>query len=338
MHVGTWMVPSYDPELNLVYFGTSVTSPYAKFTLGDVNDDYLYHTSTLAIDGDTGELVWYYQHIRDHWDLDHPFERLLVDTVVAPNPDEVRWISPNVTPGEERKILTGIPGKTGIVYALDRATGEFLWATETVYQNVVEDIDPATGAYTMNNDLVFTEVGQEYLICPSAAGGKDWQAGSYSPETNVMYYPLQNLCMDTLAYLDDPAEMDQGLGFTMMQTPDTEHLSTVQAISAETGEILWTLGQNAAFMSTVATGGGLIFVGDVDSRFSAIDQETGEIVWQTVLGSSITGYPITYAVDGEQYVAVAAGGALIDGSYIAVGELTPARGSNMIYVFKLPAE
>ncbi len=338
MHVGTWMVPSYDPELNLVYFGTSVTSPYAKFTLGDVNDDYLYHTSTLAIDGDTGELVWYYQHIRDHWDLDHPFERLLVDTVVAPNPDEVRWISPNVTPGEERKILTGIPGKTGIVYALDRATGEFLWATETVYQNVVEDIDPATGAYTMNNDLVFTEVGQEYLICPSAAGGKDWQAGSYSPETNVMYYPLQNLCMDTLAYLDDPAEMDQGLGFTMMQTPDTEHLSTVQAISAETGEILWSTGQNAAFMSTVATGGGLIFVGDVDSRFSAIDQETGEIVWQTVLGSSITGYPITYAVDGEQYVAVAAGGALIDGSYIAVGELTPARGSNMIYVFKLPAE
>src|SRR5690625_5642075 len=102
MHVGTWMVPSFVPELNLVYFGTSVSSPYAKFTLGDVEDDYLYQTSTLAIDGDTGELVWYYQHLRDHWDLDHPFERLLVDTVVAPDPDHVRWISPNVTPGEER--------------------------------------------------------------------------------------------------------------------------------------------------------------------------------------------------------------------------------------------
>lgn len=338
MHVGTWMVPSFDPELNLVYFGTSVTSPYAKFTLGDVNDDYLYHTSTLAIDGDTGELVWYYQHIRDHWDLDHPFERLLVDTVVAPNPDEVRWISPNVTPGEERKILTGIPGKTGIVYALDRATGEFLWATETVQQNVVTDIDPATGAYTMNDDLVFTEVGQEYLVCPAAAGGKDWMAGAYSPDTNVMYYPLHNICMDTLAYLDDPAEMDQGLAFDMQLAPNEEYLGTIQAISAETGEILWKLEQNAPFMSLVATGGGLLFVGDVDSRFSAIDQETGEIVWQTVLGSSITGYPITYEVDGEQYVAVPAGGALIDGFYIELAQIQPGRGSNMVYVFKLPAD
>src|SRR5690606_20620470 len=135
--------------------------------------------------------------------------RLLVDTVVAPNPDEVRWINPNVTPGEERNILTGIPGKTGIVYALDRATGEFLWATETVHQNVVADSDVSTGDYVMNEELVLTEVGQTVLICPSAAGGKDWQAGAYSPDTNTMYYPLQNICMDTTAYLDDPAELDQ---------------------------------------------------------------------------------------------------------------------------------
>jgi len=337
MHVGTWMVPSFDPELNLVYFGTSVSSPYAKFTLGDVEDDYLYQTSTLAIDGDTGELVWYYQHLRDHWDLDHPFERLLVDTVVAPDPDHVRWISPNVTPGEERKILTGIPGKTGIVYALDRATGEFLWATETVQQNVITDIDPATGDFTINDDVVFTEVGQEFLICPAAAGGKDWMAGAYSPDTNAMYYPLHNICMNTFAYLDDPAELDQGLDFDMVIAPGEEHVGTLRAVSAETGETLWLIEQDAAFMSVVATGGGLLFVGDVDQRFRAIDQLTGEIVWETILGSSITGYPITYAVDGEQYVAVAAGGALIDPNYIALAELSPARGSNMVYVFKLPA-
>ena len=83
-HVGTWMVPSYDPELNLIYVGTSVTIPAPKFTLGGNDKQHLYHNCTLAINADTGKIVWYYQHIVDHWDLDHPFERLLVDTVVAP--------------------------------------------------------------------------------------------------------------------------------------------------------------------------------------------------------------------------------------------------------------
>ena len=93
------------------------------------------------MNADTGKMVWYYQHIVDHWDLDHPFERLLVDTAVAPNPREVRWINPKVKPGERRKVVTGIPGKTGVVYTLDRTTGEFLWARPTVAQNVISNID-----------------------------------------------------------------------------------------------------------------------------------------------------------------------------------------------------
>ncbi|MGD8323615.1 MAG: PQQ-binding-like beta-propeller repeat protein, partial [Gammaproteobacteria bacterium] len=89
-HVGMWMVPSFDPELNRIYVGTSVTSPAPKFMLAGNDEQYLYHNSTLALDGDTGEIVWYFQHLVDHWDLDHPFERLLVDTVVAPDSDDVR--------------------------------------------------------------------------------------------------------------------------------------------------------------------------------------------------------------------------------------------------------
>ena len=85
-HVGSWMVPSFDPALNLIYIGTSVTSPAPKFMLGGIDNKHLYHNSTLALDADTGEIVWYYQHLNDHWDLDHPFERLLVDTIVAPIP------------------------------------------------------------------------------------------------------------------------------------------------------------------------------------------------------------------------------------------------------------
>ena len=88
-HVGAWMVPSYDPALNLVYVGTSVTSPAPKFLLGGADLAHLYHNSTLALDADTGEIRWYYQHLNDHWDLDHPFERLLVDTAVSPDPAAV---------------------------------------------------------------------------------------------------------------------------------------------------------------------------------------------------------------------------------------------------------
>ena len=99
-HVGAWMVPSYDPELNLIYIGTSVTSPAPKFMLGGVENRHLYHNSTLALDADTGQIAWHYQHLNDHWDLDHPFERLLVDTLVAPDPAAVDWINPRLRLGE----------------------------------------------------------------------------------------------------------------------------------------------------------------------------------------------------------------------------------------------
>ena len=138
-HVGTWLVPSFDPKSNLIYIGTSVTSPAPKFMLAGNDEQYLYHNSTLALDADTGEIVWYLQHVVDHWDLDHPFERLLVDTVVTPDPGSVKWINPRLRPGEVRKVVTGVPGKTGLVYTVDRETGQFLWARETIEQNVIAE-------------------------------------------------------------------------------------------------------------------------------------------------------------------------------------------------------
>ena len=178
IHVGSWMPASYDPELRLVYQGTSVTSPAPKFMLGGVENTHLYHNSTLALDVDTGEIRWHYQHLNDHWDLDHPFERILVDTAVAPDPSEVSWINPRLEPGEVRKVMTGIPGKTGVVYTLDRETGEFLWATPTVTQNVISGIDGATGVVSTNSEVVFTQPGQQVFVCPTWNGGKDWEAHS----------------------------------------------------------------------------------------------------------------------------------------------------------------
>ena len=333
-HVGSWMVPSFDPELNLVYLGTSVTSPAPKFMLGGVDKTHLYHNSTLALNADTGEIVWYYQHLNDSWDLDHPFERLLVDTAVRPDPTAVSWINPRLQPGEERRVLTGIPGKTGVVYTLDRETGEFLWATPTITQNVISGIDGATGAVSENAELVFTAQGQVVLACPHASGGKDWEAGAYSPLTNTMYMPLRNVCarMRASTFEDEEASRLYAIAWRSQIAPGTDQVGAVHAISAETGATAWVYEQRAATMSLAATGGGLVFGGDVNGRFRAFDDRTGEVLWEINLGSSVSGFPITYAVDGRQYVAVSTGTPrFID----LTPELRPSLGNNL-FVFALP--
>ena len=378
-HVGSWMAPSYDPELNLVYVGTSVTSPAPKFMLGGTDLTHLYHNSTLALHGDTREIVWYYQHLNDHWDLDHPFERLLVDTAVPPDPAAVAWINPRIRPGEKRRVLTGIPGKTGIVYTLDQETGEFLWATPTITQSVVRGIDGVTGAVTDNPELVFTAVGQQVLACPDASGGKDWEAGAYSPLTNTMYMPLRNVCARMMA--EDPNTPRNRLyaiawrselvvcprnDFTGARmwpngssngrfwrepsrrladqvsicsrdtplAPGYDDVGSVQAISAETGHVVWNHQQRAATMALAATGGGLVFGGDVNGRFRAFDDRTGDILWEINLGSPVSGFPTTFAVDGRQYVAVSTGyGRFLD----LTPELRPSSGNNL-FVFALPEQ
>tara|TARA_B100001971_G_scaffold204698_1_gene221165 strand:- start:2524 stop:4281 length:1758 start_codon:yes stop_codon:yes gene_type:complete len=334
-HVGAWMVPSYDPALNLIYIGTSVTSPAPKFMLGGTELAHLYHNSTLALEADTGEIAWYYQHLIDHWDLDHPFERLLVDTAVAPDPSAVSWINPRLQTGEIRKVMTGIPGKTGVVYTLDRETGEFLWATPTVTQNVISHIDGATGAVTENSEVVFSGLGQEVLACPSWIGGKDWEAGAYSPLTNTMYYPLRSTCARVLSTMDGGLAIYR-LAARFQLAPGTEQLGTVHAISAETGQTAWIHEQRSATMSLVTTGGGLVFGGDVNGRFRALDQETGEVLWEINLGSSVTGFPISFAVDGRQYVAVSTGNAATASGFIRLTpEIRPSAGNNL-FVFALP--
>ena len=319
--VGSWTPSSYDPEAKLIIFGTSVTSPAPKIFLDGVDRDYLYHNSTLALEIDTGEIRWYYQHLNDHWDMDHPFERLLVDTAVTPDPEEVDWINPDLEAGEVRKVITGIPGKTGVVYTLDRETGEFLWATPTVFQNIIQNIDGASGEVTENPEVVFRETEQVVFVCPTWLGGKNWETGTYSPLTNTMYFPLRNTCADMMATADfdtqRATELEReivrgGLALYSLaarhrMAPGTQNLGTVRAINAETGRTEWLHEQRAGTTSLMATGGGLVFGGDANGRFRAHDHETGEVLWEINLGSPVVGFPISYAVDGKQYVAVNTG-------------------------------
>jgi PQQ-dependent dehydrogenase (methanol/ethanol family) len=336
-HVGSWLVPSFDPELNLVLAGTSVTSPAPKFALAGNELAYLYHNSTLALNADTGEIVWYYQHIVDHWDLDHPFERLLVDTAVAPDRGEVAWINPRVRPGERRKVVTGIPGKTGVVYTLDRATGEFLWARPTVMQNVVQSIDGTTGDVTVNPETLFVEIGQERTICPTSLGGKNWPSGTYSPASNVMFFPLQNTCATVSPTLSRPSpDSLYGIKNDQRIAPAGTNAGSVYAISAETGKTLWRHDQRAGVLSLVSTAGGLVFGGDTNGRFRALDAATGEVLWEVNLGSPVSGYPISFGAGGKQYVAVSTGSSLTAmGVNRLTPELRPSLG-NALFVFALP--
>ena len=334
-HVGAWMVPSFDPDLNLIYVGTSITSPAPKFMLGGSDLEHLYHNSTLALDADSGAIVWYYQHLTDHWDLDHPFERILVDTAVAPDPAAVDWINPRLRPGERRRVVTGIPGKTGVVFTLDRATGEFLWATPTVAQNVISNIDGATGAVAENSEVVFSATGQQVTVCPTWYGGKNWEAGAYSPLTNTMYMPLRNTCAQQMSL---PFEESPFLALSQREelAPGVEELGTVLAISAETGATLWRHDQRAATTSLAATAGGLVFGGDANGRFRAHDHETGAVLWEINIGSPVTGFPVTYAVDGRQYVAASTGNTGTTNAQIRLTpELRPSVG-NTLFVFALP--
>ena len=336
-HVGTWMVPSYDPETNLIFVGTSVTIPAPKFTLAGNDLTYLYHNSTLALNADTGAIVWHYQHVVDHWDLDHPFERLLVETAVSPDPKEVAWINPRITPGERRKVVTGIPGKTGIVYTLDRATGEFLWARPTIMQNVIKSIDGATGVVTVNPEATFSKLGETKLICPSAQGGKNWPAGAYSPRTNVMYMPMQNMCGNYTVNDDkrDPSKV-YALDFPTIIAPGATNVGSIWAISAETGRTVWKHEQRAGMLSLVATAGGLLLGGDANGRFKAFDERNGRVLWETNLGSPVSGYPITFSVEGKQYVAVATGPSGEASSTLRLTpELRPSS-TTQVVVFALP--
>jgi len=173
-----WTTGSYDPSLNLLFWGTGGPIPHTELVRGSGDGAVLYTDSTLALDADTGKIVWHHQFLpRDNWNLDHVFEQILVDINVGNRP---------------RQALLAI-GKPGIIWALDRRTGEFLWARETTHQTVFKSIDPETGKVTINESLIPTQLEQNQVVCPSFYGGKLWMATAYNPASKTLFLPL-NIC------------------------------------------------------------------------------------------------------------------------------------------------
>jgi alcohol dehydrogenase (cytochrome c) len=249
----------------------------------------------------------------------------------------VAWINPQLREGEERKVITGVPGKTGLIYTLDRETGQFLWARETVMQNVIASINTESGAATVNAEKTFSRAGQQLLICPSTSGGKNYPAGTYSPLTGLMYFPLQNTCMMSTSAAEEQSLDDlYAIRNRVQITPGMDNVGTIEAISVETGTTAWKFEQRAGVLSLISTGGELLFGGDVNGRFRAYDQRNGDVLWEVNLGAAVNGYPVTFAVDGRQYVAVSTGGSgLAFGLARLTPELRPGSG-NQLFVFALP--
>ena len=321
----TWITGSYDPNLRLTYWGTAQQKPWVPvsrhMTIYDVG---LFTNSTVAVNVDTGQLDWYFQHVpAEALDLDEVFERVLVNR------------------GDDKFVFS--IGKHGILWKNDRITGEFIGFKETVFQNAFTDIDPETGAVTYREDIQNAQLNEWTSACPSSAGGKDWHSMSYHPPSGLIIAPLSQTCLENAAREIALVQGGGGVGASrkFFEMPGTNgNLGKVGAYDVDTMEEVWSHQQRASLHTgTISTGGDLVFVGDLDRRFKALDVSTGEILWETRLGTSVQGHPVSFAIEGKQYIAVttALGGTsprTVPG--VIATEISYPRWGNAIYVFSLP--
>lgn len=298
---GLWTGGSYDPQRKLVFFGTGNT--YDAGTLlqpqprkGESNDA-LYTDTTLALDAETGKLAWYYQHVqRDVWDMDWVFEQSLTTLPVDGKPRDV--------------VLTA--GKLAIFDVMDRQTGQYLFSKDVGLQNLIVAIDPKTGRKTTNPALEPVS-GKPLLICPSSSGYRSWPATALDPKSHVVYVPMTETCADYTWTARSPEKVAKGgldMAYPMRAPPGSDgNFGRLEAIDLTTRKPLWTVRQRAGMTSSVlGLEDGLVFAGSMDRRFHAYDARTGKVLWETRLAASPSSSPITYEVNGEQYIAVVVGG------------------------------
>ncbi len=289
----TWLTGSFDPELGLIYWGVGNPSP--NFYGENRTGDNLYTNSVIALNAESGKLRWYFQFTpHDLHDWDSVQIPVLVDRVVE---------------GSTRRLLAWA-NRNGFYYLLDRATGKFLLGAPFVKQTWADGLDTA-GRPKVRRESVPTLQGSE--VYPGIAGGTNWWSPTYDPETGLMYVPTVDKGAIFYGSPSEPSdEFGENLGGRSMPIANEGAMVTVKAIEVTTGRIRWQHGgpprrTHTEMSGLLSTGGKLVFGGDEGEQFFALDAETGAELWRFPTGGTICAAPVSYQVDGRQYIAVAAG-------------------------------
>jgi lanthanide-dependent methanol dehydrogenase len=333
-----WSWISYDPQLDLIYYGVSNPGPWNP---DQRPGDNKWTSSLFARRPETGEAIWAYQlNPHDVHDYDGVNENILLDLNIN---------------GQNRKVLAH-PDRNARMYIIDRATGEVLSAETFAYQNTTFGVDLKTGKLKINPDKVsgFKTIRD---ACPAPPGGKDWQPSAYSPKTGLIYLPHNNLCYENQGiqanYIAGTPYV--GMNVKMYAGPggNRGEFSAWDPVQAKT---VWAVKEMfPAWSGAAVTAGDVVFYGTMDGWFKALDDRSGKLLWQFKVGSGIIGQPVVYkGPDGKEYVAVLSGvggwaGAIVSGGLNAVdgtgalgflnamsdlGKYTTKGG--MLYVFSLP--
>jgi alcohol dehydrogenase (cytochrome c) len=344
-----WGLPgSYDPKRKTTYWGIANPDPYTRLSRHGAHDAMpftspvdLYSNSTVALDVSTGRLKWYYQELPgDDWDADHNQERILARIKLDPDPKHVKWISEALPRGQERDVVISV-AEGGGMFVVDADSGKFLWAHPFPYDVPdfnISGVDPKTGATRINSEKLFKKDGDSMLGCYHNVRGL-WSI-AYNPKNNSLYVPFQDQCLTMSANLKAKTGWGPRRG-VMRPGIDPNKYMNLAKIDMSTGEmkILYSQAQASAG-SALVTAGDLLFWGDQNRRFRAFDADSGEMLWESLVGGMIMNSTITYAVNGKQYVMIFTG----EGQSVSAGPLgltqksmpKAVRGHNSVYVFALP--
>jgi lanthanide-dependent methanol dehydrogenase len=335
---GAWGWISYDPELDLLYYGTANPGPWNP---EQRPGDNKWTCTLFARRSGTGEAIWAYQmNPHDNHDYDGVNENILMDIPIG---------------GQARKVLVH-PDRNARMYVLDRATGELLSAEAFAHQNTSESVDLKSGRLKLVSAKT-TGFKTVRDICPAAPGAKDWQPSAYSPKTGWMYVPLNNLCMEMQGTQANYIAGTPYVGANVRMFPGPSgNRGAFAAWDPAHARTVWKVDEMfPAWSGAVVTAGDVVFYGTMDGWFKALDARNGTLLWKFKTGSGIVGQPITYkGPDGKQYVAVFAGVGGWSGAVVAGGlntqDGTAALGfanamtdlskhtttGGMLYVFSLP--
>ena len=324
-----WVAGSYDPALNLAFWGVGQTYDTGPLRIPvnqpGVTNDGLYTDSTLAINPDTGKIVWYFQHQpNDQWDLDWVFQRVVATLPVN---------------GVNKKLVF-TSGKQAIYDALEADSGKYAFSIDLGLQNLVTSIDPKTGAKKINQAL-YPGDGETKMVCPHAGGAKNWIPESYNPETKMLYVPLAESCMDMIPVgPGGRGSLSTGVRWAIRPRPDSDgKFGRVEAINMVTHKPVWTERHRAVVATGVLdTAGGVVFSSDLDRYFRAYDDSNGKLLWETRLNDVPSNAPISYSVNGKQYIAVGVGNGgawAATFPYLTPEIKAPERAAG-VWVFELP--